>query len=90
MTDRTIQKSPVRLIDRKDVHKLFSWGRYLYWAEIQRKEFIDYNGKHQSAEGPKAEWFDINFAVEPSAVEGSRLSFNSNLAVLRLITGWPV
>jgi hypothetical protein len=36
------------IVDRKQLNKLFSWGRYLYWADIQRKKFIDYNAENSS------------------------------------------
>jgi len=48
--------NPMLLVDTKQLHKLFSWGRYLYWADIQRKKFIDYDAEHQPAKGAKAEW----------------------------------
>lgn len=84
----------MRLIERKDLHKLFSWGRYLYWAEIQRKKFIDYNSEHQSAEGPKAEW--LLFAVASQwlasmwvVIEGWHELGMKDAIIDRLLTEWP-
>jgi hypothetical protein len=81
-------------VESKQIHKLFSWGRYLYWAEIQRKKFIDYDTEHQPAKGAKAEWRLFAVASQWLAsmwvvIEGWRDLGMKDETIDRLLTDWP-
>jgi hypothetical protein len=82
------------IVDSKQLDKLFSWGRYLYWAEIQRKKFIDFDVEHQPAQGAKAEWRLFAVASQWLAsmwvvIEGWRDLAMKDEIIDLLLAEWP-
>jgi uncharacterized DUF497 family protein len=76
------------IVDRKQLNKLFSWGRYLYWADIQRKKFIDYN-----ADNRRNKRDQDRYQLSGKTIGGRTLKIIFQLKrnnVVRIITGWPV
>ena len=46
----------MKATENNNLEKLLSWARYLYWADIHRKSYIDYGNYNVIGEGAAAEW----------------------------------
>jgi hypothetical protein len=81
----------------KEFEKFVSWARYLYWADLQRKNHLDLNSNNDDLE--KAEQADEGwktFAVSSLwlastwvVIEGWREINAKDDVIDRLLSGWP-
>jgi len=47
-----------------ELEKFFSWARYLYWADRQRRQFISYDDTNEIPDGEDPEWQQVAVSAQ--------------------------